>query len=120
VLVLSVPDVVRLRALVADVPAARRLHRQYRVCESVLGGDADPDALRDRIRRYNSVLGRLCDDVDRSSVACRHDVAGDPSRSLFDAPFDLRDLSSLDYFHPSLEGQRVLAEVTWNAGPFAG
>lgn len=21
---------------------------------------------------------------------------------------------------PSLEGQRVLAEVTWNAGPFAG
>jgi uncharacterized protein involved in type VI secretion and phage assembly len=30
------------------------------------------------------------------------------------------DVSTRDYFHPSLEGQRVLAEVTWNAGPLAG
>jgi lysophospholipase L1-like esterase len=119
-LVLSVPDVVRLRALVAAVPAARRLHRQYRVCESVLGQDADPDQLRDRIRHYNSVLSGLCDDLDRSTVDCRHDIPGDPARSLFDATFDLRDLSPLDYFHPSLVGQGRIADATWPLTPWGG
>lgn len=40
--------------------------------------------------------------------------------AVFNYPFQPRHVSTRDYFHPSLEGQRVLAEVTWNAGPFAG
>jgi hypothetical protein len=39
---------------------------------------------------------------------------------LLEYPFQRRHVSTRDYFHPSLEGQRALAEVTWNAGPFAG
>jgi hypothetical protein len=35
-------------------------------------------------------------------------------------PFEPRHVSTRDYFHPSLEGQRILAEVAWNAGPLPG
>jgi hypothetical protein len=33
--------------------------------------------------------------------------------------FEPDDVSHLDCFHPSAEGQAKLAEVTWNDGPFA-
>ncbi len=105
VVVLSVPDVTRLRELVDDVPAAQALHRRYDVCESVLSEDADADAVVERIRTYNATLAALCERLDGPDVTCRHDQAGEPSRSLFGAPFTLDEISSLDYFHPSLAGQ---------------
>jgi hypothetical protein len=37
---------------------------------------------------------------------------------VFSYRFERKDVSTRDYFHPSLEGQRVLAAVTWAAGPF--
>jgi hypothetical protein len=36
--------------------------------------------------------------------------------AVFDYPFARKDVSRLDFFHPSREGQRVLAEITWQAG----
>jgi hypothetical protein len=36
--------------------------------------------------------------------------------AVFDYRFQPKDVSKHDYFHPSREGQRVLAEVTWQAG----
>jgi hypothetical protein len=46
---------------------------------------------------------------------CRFD-----GNTVFNYPFQPRHVSIRDYFHPSLEGQRVLAEVTWTGGPLAG
>jgi hypothetical protein len=60
---------------------------------------------------YNEVLGTVC----AAYVMCRFDGS-----AVFDYPFQRRHVSTRDYFHPSLEGQRVLAEVTWNAGPLVG
>ena len=34
-------------------------------------------------------------------------------------PFTGDDISSIDCFHPSADGQELLSEVTWSAGPFA-
>ncbi len=118
VLVLSVPDVTRLRAVIEEVPLAQALHRRYDVCRSVLGEEADTDAVRTRIEAYNDALTRECEALADSDVGCRHDLGGDPSRSLFGAEFSLPDLSPLDYFHPSLAGQARIADETWTLTPW--
>jgi lysophospholipase L1-like esterase len=119
-LVLSVPDITQLRAVLEDVPQATSLHRQYGVCTSVLGETVSLDAVRERIAAYNDALVSACEALDGSPVDCRHDLAGPPSGSLFGAEFALEDLSSLDYFHPSLHGQARIAEVSWRLTPWSG
>jgi lysophospholipase L1-like esterase len=118
VLVLSVPDVTRLRDVIEEVPVAQALHRRYDVCRSVLGEEADTEAARKRIEAYNDALMRECHALAGSHVACRHDLGGDPSRSLFGADFSLPELSPLDYFHPSLAGQARIADETWALTPW--
>ena len=117
--VLSVPDVTRLRTLLEEVPAAQTLHRRYGVCRSVLGESVATDAVRDRIRNYNSALAAACDALDEASLDCRHDLAGDPSRSLFGATFEREDISSLDWFHPSETGQARIADEAWRLTPWS-
>jgi lysophospholipase L1-like esterase len=118
ILVLSVPDVTRLRAVLEEVPLAHALHRRYEVCRSVLGEEADTDAVLSRIEAYNDALTRECEALAGSAVTCRHDLGGDPSQSLFGAEFSLSELSSLDYFHPSLAGQARIADETWALTPW--
>ena len=44
-------------------------------------------------------------------VRCHFD-----GKAVFNYAFQRKDVSKVDYFHPSREGQRVLAAVTWDAG----
>ena len=118
--VLSVPDVTRLRTLLEDVPRAQELHRRYGVCRAVLGEAVAPAAVHDRIRAYNGILAAACKGLDESSLDCRFDLAGEPSGSLFGAVFGLDELSSLDFFHPSLAGQARIADEVWPLTPWAG
>jgi GDSL-like Lipase/Acylhydrolase family len=119
VYVVSIPDIYRLWLILHDNPNARLLWRLTGFCRSMLarpGSTAPEDeARRQRVRQrvidYNTVLEDVCE----LYVQCRFD-----GNVVFDYPFQPRHVSTRDYFHPSLEGQRVLAEVTWNAGPFAG
>ncbi len=84
----------------------------------MLGEEADTEGVVDRIRAYNATLTALCERLDSASVACGHDFAGDPARSLFGAPFTLDQISSLDFFHPSLSGQARIADETWRLTPW--
>jgi len=118
--VLSVPDLTRLRTLLEDVPEARALHRRYGVCRSVLGERVAVDGARDRIRDYNAALASACEALAGSPIDCRHDQGGLPSGSLFGAVFELDELSALDRFHPSLAGQARIADETWPLSPWAG
>jgi lysophospholipase L1-like esterase len=119
VYVVSIPDIYRLWQVLHDNPTARVVWRLTGFCKSMLarpGSTAPEDeARRQRVRQrvvdYNTVLAEVC----ALFVQCRFD-----GNAVFDYPFQPRHVSTRDYFHPSLEGQRVLAEVTWNAGPFAG
>ena len=118
VYVVSIPDIYRLWAILHDDPAARLVWQLTGFCRSMLarpGSTAPEDeARRQRVRQrviaYNEVLGSVC----ATYVLCRFD-----GNAVFDYPFAPRHVSRRDYFHPSLEGQRVLAEVSWEAGPFA-
>jgi lysophospholipase L1-like esterase len=119
VYVVSIPDVYRLWLIEHENFSARLMWRLTGFCKSMLanpGSTAPADeARRQRVRQrivdYNSVLATVC----AEHTTCRFD-----GNAVFDYPFERRHVSTRDYFHPSLEGQRALAEVTWNAGPFAG
>lgn len=117
-LVLSIPDVPRLREVFGGEPRVLDLYRQYGICPSALGDDADVDGIRERIAAYNLILVGLCDELREAGLDCRHDQAGDPTTSLFGAPFEQGEVSSLDFFHPSLAGQARIAEETWPLTPW--
>jgi lysophospholipase L1-like esterase len=105
--VASIPNVVRLWRLFRDDPAARSVWRAAGICPSVLsmtGTEAERRAVLGRVRRFNEVLARACGAYPR----CRFDGG-----AVFRYAFRPGDVSSLDRFHPSVEGQAALARITW-------
>ena len=87
-------------------------------CGTMFGPDleeADRQMARDRIVAYNAVLASLAAEYDADDE--HHywqytDVA-------FQMGFEADDVSEIDCFHPSPDGQAKLAEETWLDGPFA-
>jgi hypothetical protein len=55
---------------------------------------------------FNQILARACSQYRN----CRWD-----NNAVYNFKFSASDVSVLDYFHPSLEGQASLAELTWRA-----
>jgi lysophospholipase L1-like esterase len=115
VLVVSVPDLMRLWEVGKDVPAVRERWETIRVCQSMLAdplsNDADDVARRARVRArveaYNAVMARAC----ARYTTCRWDGG-----AVFRHRFGLGAVSERDGWHPSREGQRLLADLTWRAG----
>lgn len=112
VLVLSVPDLTQVRELHWDNPHARFVWRTFGLCQALLGERATPEdveAVRSRIVAYNAMLRE-----ESAASGFRFD-----DEALFRAEQRAEDVSPLDFFHPSVEGQRRIADVAWKAGPFA-
>jgi hypothetical protein len=115
VYVVSIPDVYRLWALFHGNASARFAWRLTGFCKSMLANPgstaASDEARRQRVRQrivdYNAVLAEGC----ALYVRCHYDGG-----AVFRYRFQPKDVSRVDYFHPSREGQRVLAAVTWEAG----
>jgi lysophospholipase L1-like esterase len=115
VYVVSIPDVYHLWALFHEDPRARFAWRLTGFCKSMLtnpgststADEARRQRVRQRIVDYNAVLADGC----ALYVRCHFD-----GNAVFDYRFETKDVSKADYFHPSREGQRVLAAVTWEAG----
>jgi hypothetical protein len=115
ILVLSIPDLGRLWQVGKDLADVRETWRRLRICQSMLadptsttvGDQARRTRVRDRVIAYNTAMARVCG----RHPTCRWD--GD---AVFRYRFPLTMVSSHDYFHPSLEGQRTLAETSWRAG----
>ena len=116
ILVLSVPDLARVWELGRDRAEVRRLWELYGVCPSMLGDPTDTGAdalarrgrVRGRVRAYNAAMAAAC---AGHAPRCRHD-----RNAVFDYRFDLEDVSSIDFWHPSRRGQATLARVAWDAG----
>lgn len=109
VYVASVPNVAALARLYADNATARAVWDAFDVCPPVLGPGADLDAAEARIREYNTALERIADE---------RGWAWDGG-AVFETAYERADVSTVDFFHPSLAGQARLAEATWDAGPYA-
>ncbi|MFE9644104.1 SGNH/GDSL hydrolase family protein [Streptomyces sp. NPDC006365] len=111
VFVASVPDLKRLWSIGRTSEASKRLWK-LGICPSML---ADPDDLgavstsrrdsvQDRVKEYNAVL----EDVCAKDKLCRFDTG-----AVYKYRFDAAQLSTVDWFHPSTSGQKLLAEMAY-------
>jgi hypothetical protein len=107
VLVASIPNVRRLWRILHDDPVARLVWRTASICQSMLSPSntaADRRAVFERERQFNAVLAEVC----ALYANCRFDGG-----AVFGYAFTRAQVSRLDYFHPDLDGQAKLAEITW-------
>ncbi|MFJ6629945.1 SGNH/GDSL hydrolase family protein [Streptomyces sp. NPDC091376] len=111
VYVSSVPDLERLWSTGRGNPLGRQIWK-LGICASMLG-DADDLStaaqerralVQDRVVAYNRALKSVC----AKDLRCRYD-GGD----VFDYRFTGAQLSPWDWFHPSKDGQRRLAEIAY-------
>jgi lysophospholipase L1-like esterase len=112
--VVSIPNVYRLWVIHRDNVFARTAWRTLDICQSVLEDPRSTDAVdvarrravRERTVAFNEVLDEVC----ALYIHCRFDEG-----AVFNDPFTSEDVSTRDYFHPSIRGQTRLAQVTWSA-----
>ena len=117
ILVVSIPDLHRLWLVGKDDERVVETWRRVGVCQAML---ADPTStaaedrrrrirVRDRVAAYNEVMAALC---------ARHHQCRWDGNAVFEDAFPLEAVSPRDYWHPSVDGQRRLAQVAWDAGFF--
>jgi lysophospholipase L1-like esterase len=112
VFVATIPDVYQLWQLEKDNLTARTTWALFGVCQSMLANPLSTDQAdvdrRLRVRQheieFNDVLLRVCAGYRQ----CRSD-----SGAVFNTAYTTADISTRDYFHPSLAGQAKLAAGTW-------
>ena len=112
VFVSSIPDIHQLFSLYRYDLGANAVWAVAGICQSMLAwpfSNLPADvARRARVRQrnidYNTQLAQVC----AAYTQCRFD-----SNAVFNTPFVRSDVTTRDYFHPSVNGQAKLAAVTW-------
>jgi len=123
-LMVSVPDFRHFRAITQADPTAKAaftLYKNSSRCAPFLGY-ASPVSIPDAeaiLASYNDALRAACDRLNattgaRANLRCTYDEA-----LLSDRDFAIGDLSTVDYFHPSLTGQAKMAAAAWKADVWA-
>jgi lysophospholipase L1-like esterase len=112
--VVSIPNVYRLWVILRDNPLARATWSTFDICQSLLqdprSTDADDVARRRTVRRRTIAFNAVLDEVCALYIHCRFDDG-----AVFDDQFTSDHVSRRDYFHPSIDGQKRLARITWAA-----
>ena len=117
ILVLSIPDLHRLWEVGREDARAVETWTRMGVCRAMLANPTSTAAedrrrrarVRDQVVAYNEVMAALC---------ARHEQCRWDREAVFETPFTLESVNPRDYWHPSVAGQRQLAEVAWTAGFF--
>ena len=110
ILLASIPNVYQLWLLFRFEATARSTWEAFGICQSMLdiwASSTTRQAVQTRERAFNDVLARVC----KEFVQCRWD-----GYAVFNYAFTRSDVSTVDYFHPSVTGQNRLAAITWAAG----
>ena len=122
VYVVSIPSVSNLWTVLKGSGSARFTWAVFGICQSMLArptSTAEADVQRrarvaTRNADLNAKLESVCSEFASfapGSGGCRYD-----NGAVFGTGFTAADVSTRDYFHPSVQGQKRLACVTWNAG----
>ncbi|WP_341502384.1 SGNH/GDSL hydrolase family protein [Gallaecimonas sp. GXIMD4217] len=131
VAVAAIPDIhgfyqVGLQATALGIVSCPSLWNNiiYPICEAMTDNDlseAERAYVADMNYRYNQAIGEVVDQVKAEMAANGKTVFIDYTRVLEERIDEMRvaDLSTLDCFHPSADGQAKIAQYTWNDGPFA-
>lgn len=113
--VLSVPNIYNLWFILKDNSSARSIWSLFNICQSMLANPLSKDpadvARRNRVLQrvvdYNTQLAEVC----ANYIHCRFD-----NNAVFNAPFVPGDVSTRDYFHPTVAGQAKIADGSYAAG----
>jgi lysophospholipase L1-like esterase len=107
IFVSSIPNIYQLWSLLRS--RASSTWRTFGICQSMLSSSND-EATRQfvlqRVKDFNTALATVCAEFTQ----CRWDAL-----ATFNTAFTTSDVSTVDYFHPSLAGQAKLANATWPA-----
>ncbi len=114
IFVLSIPDIYNLWNILKDNASARSTWSLFNICQSMLANPTSIDpvdvARRARVRQrvvdYNTELANVC----ATNIHCRFD-----NNAVFNTAFIPSDISTRDYFHPSISGQTKLAAGSYAA-----
>jgi lysophospholipase L1-like esterase len=108
IFVSSIPDVYQLWSIYRTSAAAQLVWDVADICQSLLSADRTEQQrlqVRERNIAFNAVLEEECAKYRQ----CRFD-----GNAVFGYHFSRGDVTTLDYFHPSLTGQSRLAALTWS------
>ena len=113
IFVASIPDIYQLWVILHDNPTAVTAWGTI-ICQSLLvnptsHNQTDEDR-RLRIRQRNIDFNTVLSEVCALHPQCRFD-----NNAIFDGGLEASQVSTLDYFHPSITGQANIASVTWDA-----
>lgn len=109
VFVSSIPNIYQLWNTLHDNGSAEWVWSTFGICQSMLSQsntEADRQAVAAQENADNTVLANVC----AQFANCKWD-----NLTTYDYVFTPADVSTVDYFHPSLTGQNNLAGATWSA-----
>jgi lysophospholipase L1-like esterase len=124
ILMLPVPDFPHFRDITqANAAAKANLAEPANLnrCAPYLGLSS-PTALAAGdyyLAQYDAALKRACDDIDANEGATGRLNCAYAAGLLAGSDFVIGDLSTADYFHPSISGQARLAASAWRTGVWA-
>jgi lysophospholipase L1-like esterase len=113
VFVSSIPNLYQLWQVLHTNSLARWVWANFHICQSMLAAsntETQRQQVKTREEAFNQVLAEECAKYTR----CRWD-----NWAVYHYQFSASQVSTLDFFHPSLSGQASLARVTWAASWWA-
>jgi lysophospholipase L1-like esterase len=107
VFVSSIPNIYQLWQVLHTNSLARWVWSTAKICQSMLAAtntDTQRQQVKAREEAFNQVLAEVC----AAYARCRWN-----NKAVYNYPFSASQVSTLDFFHPSLNGQAALARITW-------
>ena len=109
IFVSSIPNIYQLRSVLQSNWVARFVWSTAGICPSMLAS-SNTEANRQQVVTQEKAFNQILEGACAQTPQCRWDAY-----ATYNYTFSARQISTLDYFHPSLSGQAALAQVTWNA-----
>jgi lysophospholipase L1-like esterase len=110
VFVSSIPNMYQLWNLLHTNADAQSVWSAAEICQSMLAGSNTEEMRQQVVQRQAAFNATLSDACAAYADMCRSDDG-----AIYEYQFSAGDVSTLDYFHPSLQGQARLAEIAWEA-----
>jgi lysophospholipase L1-like esterase len=114
VFVSSIPNVYQLWSVLHTSSSARLAWSVYGVCQDMLGSsvtEGQRQTVLSQLQADNAALAGLC--TGKYAANCVWDGG-----ATYNVAFSAKQVSTVDYFHPNVAGQALLAQTAWTAGPY--
>jgi lysophospholipase L1-like esterase len=109
VFVSSIPNIYQLWQVLHTNSVARWVWANFHICQSMLAA-SNTETQRQQVKTREEAFNQILADVCGGYARCRWGQG-----AVYNYQFSASQVSTLDFFHPSLSGQASLAAVTWAA-----